>query len=119
MLGESSSLYVYLVYYAKDIPSFYALVFNLNFQEFKNDSDGSVQTISGRGGASLIASKNEDKLFVVGGFAGQEMDDVYTYDLKSNVWKLQSQMKLPFPRSVCISSGITVSQMQLISSAPF
>ena len=42
------------------------------FQEFKNESDGSVQTISGRGGASLIASKNEDKLFLVAGFAGTE-----------------------------------------------
>ena len=41
-------------------------------QEFKNESDGSVETISGRGGASLIASKNEDKLFLVAGFAGTE-----------------------------------------------
>lgn len=76
--------------------------------EFKHDSDGSVHTISGRGGASLIASKNEDKLFLVAGFAGKEMDDIYIYDLKSNLWKHLSQTRLPRPRSVCISAGIII-----------
>jgi len=87
------------------------------YSEFKNESDGSIQTISGRGGASLIASKNEDKLFLVAGFAGtecsgQEMDDVYTFDLKSKVWKHLSHVKVPVPRSVCISSKITIDGNQ-------
>jgi len=72
------------------------------------DLDGNVQTIVGRGGASLVASKAGDKLFLIGGFAGKEMDDVYIYDLNKKVWKFLTETKLPTPRSVCISTGITV-----------
>ena len=48
--------------------------------------DGKIQTIIGRGGASLVASKAGDKLFLIGGFAGKEMDDIYIYDLNKKVW---------------------------------
>ena len=71
--------------------------------------DGNVQTIVGRGGASLVASKAGDKLFLIGGFAGKEMDDVYIYDLNKKAWKFLTETKVPTPRSVCISTGITVS----------
>ena len=43
--------------------------------------------------------------------AGQEMDDVYVYDLKAKTWKYLSQVKVPIPRSVCISSKISVSMV--------
>ena len=77
--------------------------------------DGNIQTIIGRGGASLVASKAGDKLFLIGGFAGKEMDDVYIYDLNKKVWKFLTQTKVPTPRSVCISTGITVSACLIIS----
>ena len=39
------------------------------------------------------------------------MDDVYVYDLKAKTWKYLSQVKVPIPRSVCISSKISVSMV--------
>ena len=86
-------------------------------QDYKSDSDETIQTIVGRGGASLVASKAGDKLFLIGGFAGKEMDDVYIYDLNKKDWKFLTQTKLPTPRSVCISTGITVRACLIISLA--
>jgi len=40
------------------------------------------------------------------------MDDVYVYDLKAKTWKYLSQVKVPIPRSVCISSKISVGGKQ-------
>jgi len=87
--------------------------------EFKlEDSNENIGTISGRGGASLIASKNGDKIFLVAGFAGdscagKEMDEIYIFDLKSKSWKLVSQT-LPTPRSVCISTKISLGKNNFI-----
>ena len=55
-----------------------------------------------------MASGYGDKLFLLGGFAGQEMDDIYVFDLKSKQWNLLGDVKLPVPRSVCVSGGINV-----------
>ena len=55
-----------------------------------------------------MASGQGDKLFLLGGFAGQEMDDIYVYDLKSKQWNLLGDVKLPVPRSVCVSGSIKV-----------
>lgn len=39
--------------------------------------------IAGRGGAGFMASTDGKYLFVVGGFAGKEMNDVYRYDIEA------------------------------------
>ena len=59
-----------------------------------------------------MASSYGDKLFLLGGFAGQEMDDIYVYDLKSKQWNYLGDVKLPVPRSVCISGSIQVRKIQ-------
>ncbi|XP_066915449.1 uncharacterized protein [Clytia hemisphaerica] len=70
--------------------------------------NGNVEQIKGRGGASLVASNCGTKIFLLGGFSGKEMDDIYIYDLKSKVWKYTKELKLPDPRSVCISAGMQI-----------
>ena len=62
-----------------------------------------------------MASGYGDKLFLLGGFAGQEMDDIYVYDLKSKQWNLLGDVKLPVPRSVCVSGGIRVKKNSRLS----
>jgi len=42
--------------------------------------------ISGRGGAGFIGSSDGRSLFVVGGFSGKEMNDVFKYDIESKTW---------------------------------
>jgi len=80
--------------------------------EFKLvDSNENTGKISGRGGATLIAAQNGDKIFLIAGFAGDscqgtEQDEIFIFDLKTKSWKLQSQT-LPTPRSVCISTKIS------------
>ena len=69
--------------------------------------------IKGRGGASLIASSCGSKLFLVAGFAGKEMDDIYIYDIKSKTWTYLKDVTLPDPRSVCVSAGLQVRNSEL------
>ena len=77
-------------------------------QKYKNEDDENYREIIGRGGASLVASSRGDKLFLLGGFAGKEMDDIYSYDLRLKTWKYLADVKLPIPRSVCVSTSISV-----------
>ena len=69
--------------------------------------------IKGRGGASLIASSCGTKLFLVAGFAGKEMDDIYIYDIKSKTWTYLKDVTLPDPRSVCVSAGLQVGNFSI------
>ena len=66
-----------------------------------------------RGGASLVASHCGTKLFLLGGFDGDELDDVYVFDLKEKNWTYLKDLKLPEPRSVCVYSGLQVSKCNL------
>lgn len=40
----------------------------------------------GRGGAGLVASSDGRSLFIVGGFAGYELNDVHRFDLTTRTW---------------------------------
>jgi hypothetical protein len=67
-------------------------------------------TIKGRGGSCLLASADERNLFVLGGFCGHELADMYCYDLAGGKWR--EETSLPFARSVfgaaahsCSSAG--------------
>jgi N-acetylneuraminic acid mutarotase len=57
--------------------------FNLSTKEWiqlpSNDA------IRGRGGSSLFYAK--DRLFVIAGFAGEETNDCYSFNLKSRTWR--------------------------------
>jgi len=86
-----------------------SLVWTEHSNEYKAGDDGSSEAIKGRGGASLIAANCGTKLFLVGGFAGKEMDDIYIYDLKSKVWNYLKDVTLPDPRSVCISAEMQIA----------
>ena len=70
--------------------------------------DGNEKRIKVRGGASLVASHCGTKLFLLGGYDGQEMDDIYIYDLKKKVWANLKELKLPKARSVSVSTGLHV-----------
>ena len=61
-----------------------------------------------RGGACLVASSCGTKLFLLGGFDGEEMGDIYVYNLKEKVWTYLKNLELPSPRSVCVYSGLQV-----------
>jgi len=89
------------------------LVWTKHSNEYKNTLNDEVKTIAPRGGSSVVASKNGDKIFLLGGFAGcgcdgVEMADIYVYDLKSKQWTIMVQT-LPTPKSVCIATGITMN----------
>ena len=43
--------------------------------------------IGGRGGAGFVAVPSESALYVVGGFAGKEMNDVYRFNLDTQAWE--------------------------------
>lgn len=46
----------------------------------------SFENISGRGGAGFVVSADSKSLFIVGGFSGKEMNDVFRYDIESKVY---------------------------------
>ncbi|CAL5218389.1 g61 [Coccomyxa viridis] len=46
----------------------------------------SSEAIKGRGGAGLVASASGDALFVIGGFAGYELNDVHRFELAAGTW---------------------------------
>jgi len=86
-----------------------SLTWTAHSNEFKIGEDGNNEAIKGRGGSSLVASSCGNKLFLLGGFAGKEMDDIHIYDLKKSAWTYLKDVTLPFPRSVCISAGIQIA----------
>ena len=55
-----------------------------------------------------MASSCGTKLFLLGGFDGEEMGDIYVYNLKEKVWTYLKDLKLPAPRSVCVYSRLQV-----------
>ena len=46
----------------------------------------SSEAITGRGGAGFCAAPDGAALFVIGGFSGKEMNDVFRYDIKTDAW---------------------------------
>jgi hypothetical protein len=93
--------------------------------------------MQGRGGAGLVASADGQSLFVVGGFAGYELNDVHRFDLATRVWDcpvccsgaaVEAAKQLP-PRSVfgvsthacaaCSHGGHLVSSRPLGSPSAF
>ncbi|GAX84212.1 hypothetical protein CEUSTIGMA_g11635.t1 [Chlamydomonas eustigma] len=55
-------------------------------------------SIKGRGGSCLIASSDQRSLFLLGGFCGHELADMYCFDLVAGKWR--EVTGLPFARSV-------------------
>jgi len=53
------------------------------------------EPIQGRGGASLVASNDGSKIFVVGGFCGHELGDMYEYDVAARTWREVPPSGLP------------------------
>ena len=45
------------------------------------------EEIDGRGGAGFVAVPEHEMLYVIGGFAGKEMNDVFQYNLRTQVWQ--------------------------------
>jgi N-acetylneuraminic acid mutarotase len=75
--------------------------------------------IKGRGGAGLAVSN--DSLWVVGGFSGQEMNDVFKYDLSTQAWDAVAdggEGLLPAKKSVFgIATHVHASQSSSSSSS--
>ena len=61
-----------------------------------------------RGGAGLVA--HADKLFVIGGFSGQEQGDVHMFDLTHNTWQ-EVKGGRPLPARSVFACGL-ISQTQ-------
>lgn len=64
--------------------------------------------MEGRGGAAFAAvrvSSSQDKLMVLGGFAGREVGDIWEFDVASKTWSCLSETLSP-PRSVACCEGI-------------
>ena len=65
----------------------------------------SFDKIRGRGGPCLQIIM--DKLYITCGFCGEETNDVYSYDLKTNEWTdLTPSESLFRPRSVAPNAGL-------------
>merc|ERR1712110_14770 len=65
--------------------------------------------MDGRGGAIFQASPNGDKLFVIGGFSGEERNDIWMFDLIQENWNQVEPKGEPLrPRSVCSSGALRV-----------
>ena len=50
--------------------------------------------MEGRGGTPLAVTQ-DGEIFVVGGFAGREMADIHSYNIKTATWKTHQQVTLP------------------------
>ena len=49
----------------------------------------------GRGGPGLVASTTGDALFVIGGFAGRELNDVHRFEIASGSWDCPGCCSVP------------------------
>lgn len=75
----------------------------------------SFSKISGRGGAGFAKSSDNSKLFVVGGFSGVEMNDIFAYDIKTQAWSEISPGTVRVPKfSVSSSATLHVGQEGVI-----
>ena len=64
--------------------------------------------VQGRGGAGLVASAAGDALFVIGGFAGHELNDVHRFDLVTRTWDCPeccSGAQVKFEIYMCLQTG--------------
>lgn len=68
----------------------------------------SSDAIKGRGGPNLIASPDGKRVFVTGGFSGEENMDMHSFDLETQTWT-QVETAGWRARSVCISSSLSLS----------
>lgn len=60
-----------------------------------------------RGGSAIFVNAAEDALFVVMGFAGKQLSDVWHFDLTAKQWSLVEQAEpRPEPRSVYASATV-------------
>ena len=72
--------------------------------------------IAPRGGSSLCSFESSNEaaepscLYLVGGFKGEELDDVFKYDLAQDVWTQESSM----PRKLSVFAGSSVNNDKLI-----
>lgn len=74
----------------------------------------SSDDIKGRGGAVFQPSPNEDSLFVIAGFTGEETSDVHKFDLKTSKWeKLDSFPEESIPKR-SVSTAATIKSMDMI-----
>jgi hypothetical protein len=64
---------------------------------------GGNTVIRGRGGPNLCASADGKRLFVIAGFAGEETNDAYSFDLATEEWVTLAPGEFR-PRSVCVSA---------------
>ena len=71
--------------------------FDLSSEIWTRQPDNTA--IRGRGGAGFEADSSGSSLFVIGGFAGEETNDVYKFDLNSSEWSTVPSASLR-PRSV-------------------
>ena len=76
----------------------------------------SSDKIKGRGGAVFQASPDEEFLYVISGFTGEENSDVHRFDIAKSKWtQLQSFPKDSISkRSVCAAASLTSINMILI-----
>jgi N-acetylneuraminic acid mutarotase len=69
-----------------------------------NNNDGVPHV---RGGSAIFVNAAEDTLFVVMGFAGKQLGDIWQFDLASKSWSLvPDSTPRPEPRSVFASASI-------------
>ena len=61
--------------------------------------------ISGRGGPGFVQSSDGKSLFVVGGFSGREMNDVFQYSISSRSWTRVLEDGNPHVQPFSVSSG--------------
>uniref|UniRef100_A0A7S3PKB3 Uncharacterized protein n=1 Tax=Aplanochytrium stocchinoi TaxID=215587 RepID=A0A7S3PKB3_9STRA len=69
----------------------------------------SCDLISGRGGPGFTVSADNQSLFVIGGFSGKEMNDVFRYDIQAQTWKEIYAPKNSPVRPFSVSAGAVVS----------
>jgi len=68
--------------------------------------------IKGRGGAGFAASVDGKRLFVIGGFVGEESAEVHIYNIAANEWKTVSPTFSVFrPRSVFVTATMPSGQL--------
>ena len=57
--------------------------------------------LKGRGGACFTPNHDGSKLFVVGGFIGEESNDIFSFDIRASAWTKETSLEAQFkPRSV-------------------
>ena len=73
--------------------------FNPTTSEWRRLTDGPME---GRGGAGVCASSGgpDPRLWVIAGFCGRPVSDVWEYSMASGTWRAREDLRLPEPRSI-------------------